>query len=188
MFYVYGEDLAPGLVGPFDTIEAAFAHIEFQRERGDASVCVHDNARVITEREILTIEKYARAYNNNCSSPEKDRELLIPEETPKASPSSPKGWESTSEGTDAQESECLSGGIVCSASALTRNEADVLSVMLEKHGPATMVQALCQILLDAAEAELGSGQGDIEQDAHQRQSELLAKWAERLHRLYKKMV
>lgn len=75
MFYVFGEDLVSGLVGPFQTRESALEHIEFQRARGDAAVCCHDNARVVTTQEIQSDRKLLWAFNNNLATPERDREF-----------------------------------------------------------------------------------------------------------------
>lgn len=36
-YYVYEEDLASGLIGPFPTIEAAKARLAVQKQRGDAA-------------------------------------------------------------------------------------------------------------------------------------------------------
>lgn len=70
-YYIHGEDLAPGLVGPFPTRDAAQEHLDFQRRRGDASVCVHGNAVLMTEE----LAKRTWAWDNNRATPEKDREL-----------------------------------------------------------------------------------------------------------------
>ncbi len=48
-FYIYGEDLASGITGPFTYYRDAVAHLFFMQLRGDASVCSHDNARIITK-------------------------------------------------------------------------------------------------------------------------------------------
>ncbi len=45
-YFVYGEDMAAALVGPFQTVEAALAHVSFCEARGDA-----DPGRVVDEVE-----------------------------------------------------------------------------------------------------------------------------------------
>jgi hypothetical protein len=68
-FYVIGQDMAPGAVGPFDSMDAAQAHIQFQTERGDAA-CFNGTTRVVTEEEL------GEPYTMNVSTPEQDRELI----------------------------------------------------------------------------------------------------------------
>ena len=55
-YFLCGEDMAPGAVGPFDTPMAAAAHWELQRDRGDAAVCAHDNTCIFPEH--MMPEKY----------------------------------------------------------------------------------------------------------------------------------
>lgn len=75
MFYVFGEDMVPGLVGPFPTVEEAKAHIEFWRQRGDAAVVTHNNARIVTPLDIQSEGTLRWAFENNLSSPEDDKNL-----------------------------------------------------------------------------------------------------------------
>lgn len=70
-FYVWGEDLAAGLVGPFNSHAEAEEHLRFQEKRGDAAVTYHHNACVISE----TLAKQTWAWKNNLCSPEEDKTM-----------------------------------------------------------------------------------------------------------------
>ncbi len=72
--YIYGEDLATGHIGPFATREEALAHLEFQRERGDASVIHHGLSGVNALR--TAEEAHAEAVKDgyaNVTRPEEDK-------------------------------------------------------------------------------------------------------------------
>lgn len=45
-YWLYAEDLARALIGPFESKESAQEHIEFCRRRGDA-----DPGKIVTEEE-----------------------------------------------------------------------------------------------------------------------------------------
>lgn len=49
--FVYAEDFAGALIGPFDDTDAANDHIEFCRKRGDGA-----EARIVTEQEAMDID------------------------------------------------------------------------------------------------------------------------------------
>ena len=66
-FYLFGEDLAAGLVGPFETREAAERHLKFQTVRGDASSS-NGTAKILTEEEA----QVHWAWENNLCTPERD--------------------------------------------------------------------------------------------------------------------
>lgn len=51
MWYIHAEDFVAGLVGPFATLEECGKHIEFMRIRGDASVIIHGNQKIMSEEE-----------------------------------------------------------------------------------------------------------------------------------------
>lgn len=68
-FYVYAEDLASALIGPFDDRAAAEAHVVFLAERGDAA-----EGRVVTEAEAAAMEEPGMRL-----TPDEDRDWRTPE-------------------------------------------------------------------------------------------------------------
>lgn len=68
--YLWQEDLASGMVGPFNSIGELENHVEFQRERGDAAVVHHEeHSHVLTESEAELCTDF-----EDCVTPQKDRE------------------------------------------------------------------------------------------------------------------
>ncbi len=68
-FFLYGEDLASGVVGPFSSMEDALEHNDFLKKRGEACA---ENAQVLT---------YQEAYDKNPNiafTPKEDRERELP--------------------------------------------------------------------------------------------------------------
>lgn len=69
--YVYTEDLAGGIVGPFDNTDAANDHVEFLRRRGDD----------LTKLQIMTEqEAHDKEEEGGCIrlTPEEDRAFKLP--------------------------------------------------------------------------------------------------------------
>lgn len=54
-YYIYAEDLASGLIGPFESENAAHNHVTFCRMRGDA-----DPGAVITATEAWNLRREGR--------------------------------------------------------------------------------------------------------------------------------
>lgn len=74
-YYLCGEDLAHGAVGPFKSMLAAAKWHEFQAARGDASATVHkDSQFIITGVMIRNNPKY-KDYLMNCCTPEQDLDV-----------------------------------------------------------------------------------------------------------------
>lgn len=69
-FWVVGEDLAPGAVGPFATYQDAEAHVAFQTARGDAA-CFNGTTFIL----MSLPEK----YQVNVCTPQQDRDLYLPD-------------------------------------------------------------------------------------------------------------
>lgn len=71
-FYLFGEDLAPGIVGPFDHYWQAAEHlVNYWLKNGEASVLAHDNARIVTEDDEQFKENLKVC---GITSPARDRE------------------------------------------------------------------------------------------------------------------
>ena len=68
-FWVYGEDLVSGLVGPFATAGEANVHIGFCRDRGDA-----DPGMVVTDAEADRLRPVGIEM-----TPEADRAFVCPD-------------------------------------------------------------------------------------------------------------
>lgn len=72
-FYLHGEDMAEGLVGPFDSVDAALDHLKIQAARGDAAASPPTfNTRVLTEAQA----RQTAAWSDNLVSPAKDIEIF----------------------------------------------------------------------------------------------------------------
>lgn len=70
-YFIYSEDLCAGITGPFSSVIAAWAHIEFMRHRGDASVLYHENTLEILQRDAALLKMRDLGYLN-LVSPEED--------------------------------------------------------------------------------------------------------------------
>ena len=71
--YIYGEDFVAGLTGPFSSLASAKEHLEFKRQRGDADICVHNNAVILTEE--AAFERMCQLGYDNTNTPDEDRSL-----------------------------------------------------------------------------------------------------------------
>lgn len=76
MYYLYCEDLAAGLVGPFKTKKKAHKHRKFLEERGDA-----DPGKIITAEEATPYLDQIKAdtFPGVFMSPKEDRKDLWPQ-------------------------------------------------------------------------------------------------------------
>jgi hypothetical protein len=80
-YYLYGEDMAIGAVGPFATPRDAIGHMLLQEARGDAAI-LEGTTRLITEKSPLLEEcfKYgtiATPQQDKANMSEKDKADLL---------------------------------------------------------------------------------------------------------------